>query len=68
LDHKDPQAREYSAATIKRLAQVDWDLVSDELISHMQKSPDPFVRKTAEECEKIKKEADKGPRRDYGMF
>jgi hypothetical protein len=68
LDHKDPYAREYAAANIRRLSQVDWDLISDELLSDMLKSRDPFVRKAGEECAKIKREAEKGPKRDYSMF
>lgn len=68
LDHEDAYAREYAAASIQRLAQTDWDLISDELIAHMLRSPDPFVQEAAEKSLKIRRNAPKNWKRDYSMF
>lgn len=68
LRHKDAQAREWAAASIRRISQVDWELISGELLSEMLTSRDPFVRKVGVECSRAKQEAEKWPRRDYSVF
>lgn len=68
LDHEDNLAREHSAATISRLSQRDWDLVSEELIDHMLQSTDNFVERVGEACKKRNKGRQKEPQQDYSLF
>lgn len=68
LKSNDKQTREYAAVALQRLAQTDWDLVSEELISLMKKHEDPFVRQAGEKCISSKKANRGKPQRDYAVF
>lgn len=68
LDHKDKDAQEHAASAIKRLAQIDWDLLPDDLINHMVESRNSFVKEVGEECCRKKKDARKEPQKDYSLF
>ncbi len=64
---ENPVEREYGAEMLKRLSQVDWDLISDELLSHMLSNNDPFVQQIGKECDILRTEAQQNPKTDYSL-
>lgn len=70
LEHQDGDAREHAAEAIRRLAQRDWDLLPDDLVSRMLQNSHTYVRRVGQECRSKRKaqEATMEPDKDYALF